>query len=150
LNLLSESLPVRFEESVTSVRVRPNDLDSLGHVNNATVLEYFEAGRWAWMDQHGLRHGTRVLAVVARIEVDYRREILPQELEVRTVLEPPEGEDLEDEDAQHYRVYFRQKVLIDSGRQVAAEARLQVAFIDASTRALSTLQEFLAAARSPR
>lgn len=141
---------MRFEESVTSLRVRPNDLDSLGHVNNATVLEYFEAGRWAWMEQHGLRRGTSVLPVVLRIEVDYRREILPQELQVHTSIEPPEGEDIEDEDALHYRVYFRQKILTDSGRQVAAEARLQVAFIDATTRSLSTLQEFLAAARGPR
>lgn len=141
---------MHFKDSVTQLRVRPNDLDSLGHVNNATVLEYFEAGRWAWMEQHGLRRGTRVLPVVLRIEVDYRREILPQELEVRTVLEPQEGDDLADEDALLYRVFFRQKILIDSGRQVAAEARLQVAFIDATTRSLSTLQEFLAAARSPQ
>lgn len=141
---------MRFEESITALRVRPNDLDSLGHVNNATVLEYFETGRWAWMEQHGLSRGTSVLPVVLRIEVDYRREVLPQELQVHTLLEPPEDDAFEDEDALHYRVYFRQKLLIDSGQQVAAEARLQVAFIDATTRSLSTLQAFLAAARGPR
>lgn len=139
-----------LEESVTSLRVRPNDLDILGHVNNATVLEYFEAGRWDWMDQHGLRRNTRVLPVVSRIEVDYRRELRLQDMEVHTALEPLEGEDLEDEEALRYRVFFRQKILVDGGKHVAAEARVQVAFIDGATRALSTFHEFLAACRAPK
>lgn len=139
-----------LEESVTPLRVRPTDLDIVGHVNNATVLEYFEAGRWDWMDQRGLRRGTDVLPVVSRIEVDYRRELRLHDLEVRTALEPQEGDDFEDEEAEHYRVYFRQKILIDSGRQVAAEARVQVAFIDVSSRTLRTFHAFLTASRAPR
>lgn len=133
-----------FEESHLTLRVRPNDLDSLGHVNNATVLEYLEAGRWAWMDQHGLRRGARVLPVVSRLEVDYRREILPQEVLVRTKLESPASAE-ELEDSLTYRATFRQHVLIDAGQQLAIEARLQVAFIDSAERTLCSLQDFLAA-----
>lgn len=140
---------MRFEESHLTLRVRPNDLDSLGHVNNATVLEYLEAGRWAWMDQHGLRRDGHVLPVVSRIEVDYRREILPQEVRVRTTLEsPPSPEELED--GLTYRATFHQQVFIDAGQQLAIEARLQVAFIDSRERTLCSLQDFLAAARPSR
>jgi acyl-CoA thioester hydrolase len=136
---------MRFDECRLTLRVRPNDLDSLGHVNNATVIEYLEAGRWAWMEQHGLRHNTRVLPVVLRLEVDYRREILPQEIRVHTVLEAPEQEELEEDET--YGVFFRQQVWIEGGLQLAVEARLRVAFIDAQERSLRTLQGFLASAR---
>ncbi len=138
---------MRFEETTLPLRVRPNDLDSLGHVNNATVLEYLEAGRWAWMEAHSLRRDSRILPVTSRIEVDYRREILPQEVLVRTALETSLLEDFEDEVS--YRVYFRQRILLKEGEQVAAEARVQVAFIDAVERTLRTLQEYLAGARIP-
>jgi len=138
---------VRFEEASLPLRVRPNDLDSLGHVNNATVLEYLEAGRWAWMERHSLRRDSRILPVTSRIEVDYRREILPQEVLVRTVLEPSLSEDSEDEVS--YRVYFRQRILLKQGEQVAAEARVQVAFIDSVERTLRTLQDYLSVARVP-
>jgi acyl-CoA thioesterase FadM len=144
-----ECLVVRFEESSLSLRVRPNDLDSLGHVNNATVLEYLEAGRWAWMDHHSLRRGGGIIAVTVRIEVDYRREIHPQEVVVRTLLESPRGEELEDEEAVHYKACFHQWILVDSGRQVAAEARVLVAFLDAAERSLRSVGEFLALARQP-
>jgi acyl-CoA thioesterase FadM len=140
---------VRFEESTLTLRVRPNDLDSLGHVNNATALEYLEAGRWAWMEHHALRKGTDVIPVTTRIEVDYRKEIAPQEVVVRTRLEEPLAEELEDEDAVHYRVRFHQQILVDSGRAVAVEAHVQAAFVSAKDRSLCTVQEFLAGARQP-
>ncbi|XXF75586.1 acyl-CoA thioesterase [Myxococcaceae bacterium GXIMD 01537] len=137
-----------FEESVFSLRVRPNDLDSLGHVNHATVLEYLEAGRWAWMDKHGLRRVSPVIGVISRVEVDYRREILPQqELTVHTRLEVPGPEDLADEDAVHYRAVFRQQVRV--GEQVVTDARVQAAFIHAAERTLASLQDFLEASRGP-
>ena len=139
---------MRFEESSVTLRVRPNDLDSLGHVNNATVLEYLEAGRWAWMDQHGLGRQSPVIGVVSRIEVDYRREIRPQqEVEVRTRLESPGPEDLADEDATHYRATFWQQVLVEG--QVATEARVQAAFLHVADRTLASLQDFLKAASFP-
>jgi len=139
---------MRFDESILTLRVRPNDLDSLGHVNNATVLEYLEAGRWAWMEQHGVRHRTHILPVVSRVEVDYRREIEPQEVRVRTMLDGPAPEDLEDNLT--YRVCFRQRVFTEGGHQMAVEAAVHVAFIDEQSRTLCSLQEFLVAAREPR
>jgi len=62
-----------YTESRVSVGVRPNDLDALGHVNNAVVLE---TGRRDWLDRRRLRSTGAVLGVVARLEIDYRAEIL--------------------------------------------------------------------------
>ncbi len=137
---------MRFEESSLPLRVRPNDLDSLGHVNNATALEYLEAGRWAWLERNGLRQGASVIGLTIRVEVDYRKEIAPQEVVVWTHLEAPRPEELEDTEADHYRVRFHQKILLGSGREVAVEAHVQAAFVRAADRSLASLQEFLEAA----
>jgi acyl-CoA thioesterase FadM len=142
---------VLFEDSSLTLRVRPNDLDSLGHVNNATALEYLEAGRWAWLEKNGLRQGAAVIGLTMRVEVDYRKEIGPQEVVVWTHLEAPEPAELDDAEAEaHYRVQFHQKILVDSGRQVAVEAHVQAAFVRAADRSLCSLQEFLEAARNPK
>jgi len=140
---------VSFEESFLTLRVRPNDLDSLGHVNNAVALEYLEAGRWAWMEQQSLQRGGGIIAVTLRIEVDYRREIVPQEVVVRTLLESPTAEELEDEESVLYRARFVQQILLESERAVAVEARVQAAFLDVADRTLRSVQDFIAAARKP-
>jgi acyl-CoA thioesterase FadM len=141
---------VLFEDSSLTLRVRPNDLDSLGHVNNATALEYLEAGRWAWLERNGLRQGGAVIGLTMRVEVDYRKEIAPQEVVVWTHLEAPAPEELDDPEAAHYRVQFHQKILTGAGRQVAVEAHVQAAFVRTADRSLCSLQEFLEAARIPK
>ncbi len=141
---------MRFEDSSLTLRVRPNDLDSLGHVNNATVLEYLETGRWAWLERNGLRQGASVIGLTMRVEVDYLKEIAPQEVVVWTHLEAPSPEELADAEAVHYRVQFHQKILLGSGSQVAVEAHVQAAFIRAADRALCTAQEFFEVARIPQ
>jgi acyl-CoA thioesterase FadM len=141
---------VRFEDSSLTLRVRPNDLDSLGHVNNATALEYLEAGRWAWLERNGLRQGAAVIGLTLRVEVDYRKEIAPQELVVWTHLEDPRPEELGEEEAVHYRVRFHQKILVDSGRQLAVEAHVQAGFVRVVDRSLCSVQEFLEACRTPK
>ena len=132
---------MNFETTTLVVPVRPNDLDSLGHVNNAIVLEYLEAGRWAWLAHHGLRRTGRVVPVVSRIEVDYRREILPPEVVVTTVLEADEA--FLDPEAVSYRAVFHQTVVPAGEDRLAAEALVKVAFIDVATRSLRTIQDFL-------
>jgi acyl-CoA thioester hydrolase len=141
---------VRFEDSTLPLRVRPNDLDSLGHVNNATALEYLETGRWAWLEGNGLRQGASVIGLTMRVEVDYRKEIAPQEVVVWTHLEAPSPEEMDDPEAVHYRVRFHQKILVDSGRQLAVEAHVQAGFVRVADRSLCTVQEFLEACRSSK
>jgi YbgC/YbaW family acyl-CoA thioester hydrolase len=129
---------MNFEAVNLKLQVRPNDLDSLGHVNNATVLEYLETGRWSWLDYHNLRRGQCIIPVVARIEINYSREILPGEVNVITKLKDVE-------ENYHYQVVFQQFVetFKDGTATVAANAQVKVAFIDSIERTLRTLQDFL-------
>lgn len=67
----------RFEHEL---EVRFRDCDPMGHVNNAVYLTYLEAARFAWWTNafgpNALRdHGV----IVARIEIDYRKALLPGE-----------------------------------------------------------------------
>lgn len=56
--------------------IRFADLDVLGHVNNIAFTIYAESGRAAFLRETGLwtPHGDRQ-NVIARIELDYRREL---------------------------------------------------------------------------
>lgn len=142
-------------ETRLTLPVRPNDLDALGHVNNAVALEYLEAGRWDWLGRHGLVHTDRVIAVVARTEIDYRAEIPRGHIEVRTALQSPSAEEFE-EDGLTFRAVFRQNVHLlasapgaDALRPASApavEAAVSVAFLDAAERCLVSMQDFIAAA----
>lgn len=141
---------MRLEDSSLTLRVRPNDLDSLGHVNNATVLEYLETGRWAWLEQNGMRQGAAVIGLTLRVEVDYLKEISPPDVVIWTHLEDPTPEELSDAEAVNYRVRFHQKILVGSARHVAVEAHVQAGFVRAADRSLCSVQEFLEAARLPK
>ena len=129
---------MNFEAVNLTIQVRPNDLDSSGHVNHATVLEYLEAGRWSWLEHHNLARGQRIIPVVARVEINYRREILLGEVRVITKLE-------EVEKPRHYQIVFEQSVEIfkDGAATIATEARVKVAFIDSMERTIRTLQDFI-------
>ncbi|MGV9268649.1 acyl-CoA thioesterase [Kitasatospora sp. NPDC003701] len=124
--------------------VRPNDLDALGHVNNAVALEYLEAGRWDWLGRQGLVHGDRLIAVVARTEIDYLAELPRGLVEVRTELASPSEEEW-DEEGITFRARFRQRIHLPEVDRPAVDALVTVAFLDARQRCLVSLQDFLAA-----
>lgn len=59
----------------TTVPLRWRDMDAYGHVNHAVYLTYLEQGRDAALTQV-LRDAPGVVGyVVARVEIDYRREL---------------------------------------------------------------------------
>jgi acyl-CoA thioester hydrolase len=66
------------------IQVRFRDLDTLGHVNNAVYLTYFEAARMAyWMHVNGRADLRSMDMILARAEVDYRAPVgYGDELEV--------------------------------------------------------------------
>jgi acyl-CoA thioester hydrolase len=61
----------------TPMTVRYGDMDSLGHVNNAKYLTYFEQARISYIHERGLWDGTlsAVGMIVGRITVDYKQPI---------------------------------------------------------------------------
>jgi acyl-CoA thioester hydrolase len=59
---------------VTPVQVRWRDIDAKNHVNNATIVTYLETARTElWRQRFG--GGIDIPFVVARVEVDYRRQL---------------------------------------------------------------------------
>ncbi len=68
--------------------IRYNDLDPLGHVNNAVYSTFLEAGRTAFLqpmfDEFG---GGKLDVVIARVILDYRRELTyPGEVDIGTAI----------------------------------------------------------------
>lgn len=59
------------------LQIRFSDVDSLGHVNNAFYLSYFELSRMELFKQSGLRiDWGKTGIIIARIEIDYLKPIL--------------------------------------------------------------------------
>jgi acyl-CoA thioester hydrolase len=62
----------RFE---TELAVRYRDLDPLGHVNNAVYASYMEQARTRYLERILGTPPADVQAVIAHIEIDFRRSI---------------------------------------------------------------------------
>lgn len=128
---------IMYETTLKSqIRVRPNDLDTLGHVNNACILEYFELARWDWLKHFGLNQQSEILPVVASIQVNYRGEVHLGEVEIETELEANEKK---------YQVIFQQVLSQGHNNQsrLKAQGSIKVAFINAQTRTLCSIDDFL-------
>ncbi len=70
-----------------SIKVRFSDLDAMGHVNNAAYLSYLEEARIAYFNKvlNIPDNNIAFVAVIARIEIDYIRQIrLGDQVEVYT------------------------------------------------------------------
>jgi acyl-CoA thioester hydrolase len=124
-----------------AIAVRPNDFDRLGHVNNAAVLELFEAARWRWMERLPHAGASTIVPVVAKIEVEYRRELRAHDVVVETTLLEPSAGVLEDRDEVTYRVVVEQRIVV--GGETATRGVVTIAFLDGATRSLATAQDFL-------
>ena len=76
---------------VARLTVRGYHCDAYGHVNNARWLELFEEARWRLLEGGGALarlHDAGYGFVVVRIEVDYRRPAVPEDvLEIRSRLD---------------------------------------------------------------
>ena len=57
------------------IEIRWRDVDGYGHVNNAVFLTYLEEGRDEWLERALGAEGDAWDYVIARVEVDFRREL---------------------------------------------------------------------------
>ncbi|HWB56986.1 MAG TPA: thioesterase family protein [Gaiellaceae bacterium] len=57
------------------IEIRWRDQDAYGHVNNAVFLTYLEEARDEWLEQALGSPGNAWDYVLARVEVDFRREL---------------------------------------------------------------------------
>ncbi len=60
------------------------DIDAFGHVNNAVFLTYFEHARtlW-WFSLTGVEGATEIGFIVARAEIDFKRQLNLEPIEIR-------------------------------------------------------------------
>jgi len=104
--------------------IRPSDLDSLGHVNNAVALELFEFGRLQWSNINQVCLKDNLISVVTRINVAYNREIFVELVEIVTELVNDNFFELE----------FKQTVYTQSEDVASLEGRVFIALIDNETK----------------
>lgn len=63
------------------IEIRWRDLDPANHVNNAVFLTYLEEARDEWLDRM-VGRGSAFDYLLARVEIDYRRELRQEDDEV--------------------------------------------------------------------
>ena len=60
----------------TPIQIRFNDVDQMGHVNNAVIMEYLDLGKDAFFSGHGLSPTESDFTVmVVHYDVDFRAQI---------------------------------------------------------------------------
>ena len=107
---------------VTPIQVRWRDIDAKNHVNNATIVTYLETARTElW--RHRFGGGIDIPFVVARVEVDYRRQLTIDDA-VRV------GLWIEDLKGASYAFVYR----IEVNGEHAADARTVMAHVGPSGR----------------
>jgi acyl-CoA thioester hydrolase len=64
------------------IEIRWRDLDAYNHVNNAVYLTYLEEARDEWLERSLGRDGAAWGYVIARVAIDFRRELGQEDDEV--------------------------------------------------------------------
>lgn len=64
------------------IEIRWRDLDAYNHVNNAVYLTYLEEARDEWLERSLARNGAAWGYVIARVAIDFRRELRQEDDEV--------------------------------------------------------------------
>ena len=60
----------------TPIQIRFNDVDQMGHVNNAVIMEYLDLGKDAFFSSHGVPPTKSDFTVmVVHYEVDFKSQI---------------------------------------------------------------------------
>ena len=71
------------------VQIRFNDIDQMGHVNNAVIMEYFDLGKEAFFAAHGLPpEKGDFTVIIVHYEVDFTAQIgFHDKVHVETAIE---------------------------------------------------------------
>lgn len=61
----------------TPIQIRFNDIDQMGHINNAVIMEYFDLGKSNFFTAAGLPpEQNDFTIIVVHVEVDFHKQIL--------------------------------------------------------------------------
>jgi thioesterase-3 len=113
------------------ITIRPTDLDSFGHVNNARYLEYLEWARLDWSLRHGLSYARfqelGVIPAVTEAKLRFQREVhLLDTLTVET----------RSERLHSARVVFHQQIYNQNGERVL-RGEVSLVAVDVETRSFT-------------
>jgi acyl-CoA thioester hydrolase len=107
--------------NTTQIKVRPNDLDGYGHVNHSICLQYFELGRFEWLNENEISlKPTELLPVVTNASLGYLQQIyLSSKISVITELYAIKS----------FSVVMQQKI-IDEDNKTLIKGLITIAFVD--------------------
>jgi acyl-CoA thioester hydrolase len=114
------------------IEIRWRDVDAYGHVNNAVFLTYLEEARDEWLERALGAEGDAWDYVLARVEVDFRRELT---LEDDRILSRCELASLGSSSVR------TREELVTLGGELAAEAQAVLVARDRETRRSRPLSE---------
>lgn len=130
----------------TEVSVRPGDLDVVGHVNNARVLELLELGRMEWLNSQNWKPNINSAAVVTRIEIDYIKEIGFVKPFVKTLFNNNKDINftLQEERELCYSIQLDQSIKsTENAEDTYVNAIIKIAFIDMQNRMLININDYI-------
>ena len=86
-----------FPKFIYNRRIVESDLDTLGHVNNASYLMIFEEARWDFITENG--YGLKevkessISPIILKVEITYRKELFNREkIQVESYVEERIGD----------------------------------------------------------
>lgn len=117
----------KSENEVVGIKVRGYHLDLYGHVNNARYLEFLEEARWFHYEklfENNFFENEGLAFVIVNVNINYRKPaVLGNLLEIET----------EPKSFTSRKVTLSQKITLDSGRTVIADAEVTFVLVDAKT-----------------
>ncbi len=64
------------DKHILPIQIRFNDVDQMGHVNNAVIMEYFDLGKEDFFQSHGMPPEKADFTVmIVHLEVDFQSQI---------------------------------------------------------------------------
>jgi len=120
---------------ITELDIRPHELDSFGHVNNARYLEYLEWARLGWCLEYDLTyerfHELEVIPAVVEANLRFQCEAkLGDRLRIET----------RPELVHSAKIVFHQNIFNQNGRRVM-KATITVVSVDMNTRSFTAFPE---------
>jgi thioesterase-3 len=137
-------MPDPLPTQLIEIEVKPEHIDSLGHVNNAVYVKYFERGRIDFYKQLELplesRHPPRLGTVVVNLNVDFRDECVAGDQLLLTTRGHKRGN----------RSFTLDQQLTRPGGESVAQCNVTSVMMDLDSRTVIDIPKSLADALPPR
>lgn len=132
---------MHFQKFTHQRKIYESDLDTLGHVNNASYLKILENVRWDFMTENGygldVVKKTQVSPIITKIEIDYKKEVVNRE----TVTIESQVVEL----IGSFRLKLSQKIFKEDGQLATVAYYIMSTFDLKNRRAVLPPKEFLKA-----